>query len=325
MILTLDVGGTKTILALWQSSCYELSLLEKLEVPTFEIEDLGDFILSNLGEKISQIEAAAIALAGPICGDEFHMTNTAQTFNLGEIRRQLSAIPRVYFINDLEALGSEVATIDKASLEQLKIGVDSPQNRLVIGIGTGCGVALTLSSGQVLPTEAGHVDFAPKGEIQRLLYDFLSVKYDYVSVENLISGMGIANIFDFFASREIKGYHELKNSQGSDFTPACISQYASDKNCPYHKIACDTFGLFTEILAQAAANYAMNYLPYGGIYIGGGIPAKILHLLDSEVFSKHFLCKGKMNQVLYPIPVYIIIEETAVSQGAAKYARKRNA
>lgn len=322
MILTLDVGGTKTIFALWQSSCYELSLLEKFEVPTFEIDNLGDFILGNLGDKISQVETAVIALAGPICGDEFFMTNTSQTFHLGEIRKQLFAIGKVYFINDLEALGWEVATINKSNLEQLKIGVDSQENRLVIGIGTGCGVAATLSSGQVLPSEAGHVDFAPKGEIQRSLQDFLLKKYDYVSVENLVSGMGIANIFDFFASREIDGYSELKNVNSDDFAPELITQYASDKTCQYHKIACDTFELFTEILAQTAANFAMNYLPYGGIYIGGGIPAKILHLLDYELFTKDFLCKGKMNQVLFPIPVYIIIEETAVSQGAAKYARK---
>ncbi|MDO4745163.1 MAG: ROK family protein [Bacillota bacterium] len=317
MKMTLDIGGTKTLWTVWNDGI----IIDRGTAATNRIGDFFTFIKTLIndftaGHSDCKITDLSFALAGPVTDDKFELTNTKQVIDLAELRDAFADI-NVIFLNDLEALAH---SIDHLTMpDQLALfrsaASDAKGAKAVISIGTGLGVSAVSREGIIIPSEGGHVDFAPIGAKQHMIYERLSKQYGHVSYERLLSGQGVSNIFGCLL--------EEPESGGSD-APACrprqkmhpaqITALAKSGNLT----ALEAFHIFTEILGAACGNYALVYNSCGGIYIGGGMLPKILPLLDKDVFEKAFLNKGRFNDLLQNIPVYAILDETAPSIGAMK-------
>jgi glucokinase len=182
----------------------------------------------------------------------------------------------------------------------------------------------------VFPSEGGHADFAPRSELEFLLLKYLLDKHQItrVSVERVVSGQGIVAIYQFLRDRGVtKESPDLANivtvwereaGQAKSVDPAAaISQAALKGN---DNLAAQTMNLFMSAYGAEAGNLALKLLPYGGLYIAGGIAAKNISLLKKDLFLEAFVAKGRMSNLLEDIPVRVVLNPQVGLIGAARYA-----
>jgi len=325
MKMTLDIGGTKTLWTIW----HDAQILDRGTAATNTITDFTAFIrlqidsfftdhadiVSSAGS--SPFTHLAFALAGPITNDKLELTNTGQIIDLNEIR---AAFPdaEIVVLNDLEALAHSINHLtepDQLALFRSAASSHAKGAKAVLSIGTGLGVAAVSREGIVIPSEGGHIDFAPVGAKQRLIYDKIESRYGHVSYERLLSGQGLSNIFSIILEELESGDSDTMACRPRQkMHPAQITAMAKSGN----REALETFRIFSEILGAACGNYALTYMATGGIYIGGGMMPKILPLIDKEAFENAYLNKGRFKDFLDNIPVYVILDETAPSIGAMR-------
>lgn len=300
VIMTLDIGGTKTMWTLWQHD----ALIETGRYSTASIENFPELIKKLVDER--PVKALCIALAGSITDDKFELTNTGQIIDLHQIRESFPDIPHISFLNDLEALAHSLLRLkEKEQLIHFREGVLKDGAKAVLSVGTGLGIAAVSREGVVLPSEGGHIDFAPCNDVQQQILLRLSEKYGHVSYERLLSGQGLSNLYEY-------------TSGTPDVIPARITEAALAGEADARK----AFDLFTEILGAACGNFALAFLATGGVYLGGGMMPKILPLIDKDIFQKSFIAKGRFDPYLKQLPVYVILDEAAPSIGAASYAKR---
>lgn len=316
MKMTLDIGGTKALWTIWQDA----EVLDRGTAATNTITDFTEFIktltddftTANHGCKITHL---SFALAGPVTDEKLQLTNTGQIIDLAEIR---VAFPDtdIIVLNDLEALAHSIDHLtmpDQLALFRSAASSHAKGAKAVLSIGTGLGVAAVSREGIVIPSEGGHIDFAPVGAKQRLIYDKLESHYGHVSYERLLSGQGLSNIFSIILEELESGDSDTMACRPRQkMHPAQITAMAKSGN----REALETFRIFSEILGAACGNYALTYMATGGIFIGGGMLPKILPLIDKEAFENAYLNKGRFKDFLDNIPVYVILDETAPSIGA---------
>ena len=322
MKMTLDIGGTKNVWTIWQDA----DILDRGTAATNTITDFTEFIKTLTGE--SSFTHIAFAIAGPVTDDKLKLTNTGQTIDLAEIR---AAFPDtiIVVLNDLEALAHSIDHLtmpDQLALFRSAASSDakgtacdakstSSGANAVLSIGTGLGVSAVSREGFVMPSEGGHIDFAPVGAKQRLIYDKLESRYGHVSYERLLSGQGLSNIFSIILEELESGDSDTMACRPRQkMHPAQITAMAKSGN----RESLETFRIFSEILGATCGNYALTYMATGGIYIGGGMIPKILPLIDKEAFENAYLNKGRFKDFLNNIPVYVILDETAPSIGAMR-------
>ena len=322
MKMTLDIGGTKTLWTIW----HDALILDRGTAATNTITDFTEFIKTLTGE--SSFTHIAFAIAGPVTDDKLKLTNTGQTINLAEIR---AAFPDtiIVVLNDLEALAHSIDHLtmpDQLALFRSAASSDakgtacdakstSSKAKAVLSIGTGLGVSAVSREGSIMPSEGGHIDFAPVGAKQRLIYNKLEFRYGHVSYERLLSGQGLSNIFSIILEELESGDSDTMACRPRQkMHPAQITAMAKSGN----REALETFRIFSEILGAACGNYALTYMATGGIFIGGGMIPEILPLIDKEAFENAYLNKGRFKDFLNNIPVYVILNETAPSIGAMR-------
>jgi len=193
----------------------------------------------------------------------------------------------------------------------------------VVAVGTGLGEALLVPGPDgfvALPTEGGHTDFAPRSALQRRLLAELQKAHDHVSYERVCSGVGIATLYRFLAARAPGAPPPAlaaRLAAGGDVTPALVEAGLDrERGCP---VCRRTLRLLASILGAEAGNAALRGLATGGVYLGGGIPPRILPMLRGRAFREGFLRKGPMSRLMEGIPVHVILEPRAALLGAARY------
>jgi len=228
----------------------------------------------------------------------------------------------VYLLNDLEALANSVLILEKEDLEVLSSGKPVERSSLaVIAPGTGLGEAHLHWVGtnyRSFASEGGHVDFAPTNQIEFELMLYLKEHIGHVSYERVCSGPGLVNLYNFFKD---SGKYEEPEWLGKQIatmvnSAPVISQAALENKA---EIAVATLNLFTSILGREAGNLALKELATGGVYLGGGIPPRILPFLKKDVFLNSFKDKGRFSALLANIPVYVIRNPDAALIGAAYF------
>ena len=297
MIMTIDIGGTKTLCAWWDKE----QLIKKELYPTSSIKNYIPFVKEHT--RGLSIDALCFAMAGPIVGNRLELTNTGQTILLDQLKSCVSHIPHVLFLNDLQALGHALPRLKPDQLRVFQAGSAGHTGagaKAILSIGTGLGISAVTKEGLVLPSEGGHADFAPRDPKQLRVLEYLKDKYGHVSYERVLSGQGLADLYEAL-------------SGSAPEAPEQVTAGALDGDPK----ALETFRLFTRVLAAACGNTALTFMASGGIYLGGGIMPKILPLLDRSVFEKAFLDKGRFSRWLCQVPVYVILDEMAPSIGAA--------
>ncbi len=315
-----DIGGTKTILQIAElrngkiceqfTHCYNSSTYA-----TFS-DLLRDFL-----SKIYQVktmgypEIGCFSVAGPIVAQQAKITNLFWLIDSADITAEF-LIPRVNLINDFESAALAIAVLPPSDLVTLQVGKTHPhQMRVVLGAGTGMGVAWLAWQGDryiPLSTEAGHMDFAPTSKLQIKLFEVLQNKFGHVSVERLLSGPGLTNIFDFLQMNpsESSGLApiDLNEDSGAVITTLALKQK--------HPVAIKSLELFTEIYGAYAGNLALAGLCRNGVYIAGGIAPKIINTLDTGRFMRSFCDKGRFSAMMKEIPVHVITNPNASLLGA---------
>ena len=333
LLLAGDIGGTKTILRLVEAS--EKPVLRTLYEERYSSKDFPDlvpivkqFLAASNTKDIPQ--KACFAIAGPVVNNTAKLTNLAWFLDSSRLEEQLG-IAQVTLINDFAAVGFGILGLKKEdilTLQQGKPNLEAPIG--IIGAGTGLGQGFLIKTGdvyQVFPSEGGHSDFAPRKELEFQLLKYLLDKHDIqrVSVERVVSGMGIVSIYEFLRDRKIAAespeiaqvvmtWEREAGKEKSVDPGAAIGTAAVAKS---DRLSEQTMQLFVEIYGAEAGNLALKLLPYGGLYIAGGIGPKILPLMQEGAFMLNFSSKGRMRSILSDIPVHIILNSQVGLIGAA--------
>lgn len=315
-----DLGGTKTMLALYEASADGNRLLSEKRFASHDYDDLVPMLDEFLASRPEKPEVAAFGVAGPVLGDRARLTNLGWLIDRNELMRQFG-FREVALMNDLVAVARSVVCLSEGQLFSLNHGRPDKRGGIaVLAPGTGLGEAYLCWDGcqyQACPSEGGHVDFAPTNEEQDGLLRFLRGRFAHVSYELVCSGLGIENIFNYLVegkkmalAKDLAGELALAD----DKVPAIVA-HALAGDCP----VCDkTLAMFLEILAAEAGNLAVKFLATGGIYLGGGILPRILDIIDSKAFMDKFTGKGRMADLLAETPVKIIVDGNCALAGAAQ-------
>jgi glucokinase len=332
MLLAGDIGGTKTNLAVYMPAAGRLGepRLEKT-FPSSEYPSLEAIIQEFLKQVDGKIEHAAFGVAGPVVDGSATITNLPWHMSEAQLGATLD-IPTVKLLNDLAATAHSVPYLTAGDLSTLNIGEPDPQGAVaIIAPGTGLGEAfITLEPNghyTVHPSEGGHSDFAPTTarEIELLRYLLQHrgpvreehERFAHVSYERICSGRGMPNIYGFLRNEGLEEPEWLAErlATASEPTPI-IADAAVDTSRPC-EICIATLELFVDILGAEAGNLALKVLATGGVYLGGGIPPRILPFLQGDRFHKAFERKGRFGPLLSKIPVHVIRNPKAALLGAA--------
>ncbi len=325
MILAGDIGGTKTLLASFQQTdfgweCKQRQLFQSGEYKSFN-QILDEFIESDSS---INIQAACIGVAGPVLNGNCDTTNLPWSLKTAEIRTILKT-SRVKLLNDLEATAWGVHSQQQKDIVELNPDAEkSTGNIAVLAAGTGLGEAIICWDGEeyhVMASEGGHTDFAPNSAQEIALLEFLNRKYpEHVSYERLVSGEGLYNIYQFLRDCGTDQQNNEIERQIKTGDPAAIIGQAAISG---HDLLCEeALNLFCKMYGAEAGNLALKCLPYGGVYLAGGIAAKILPFLQNGSFIQAFLGKGRYKNILQKIPVRVCLNSDVALSGALNCALK---
>ncbi|HEX6041818.1 glucokinase [Longimicrobium sp.] len=324
LLLAGDVGGTKTVLALVRQAGGAAEIVAEAVFPSREYASLETVLAAFRAAHPAPLARAAFSVAGPVIEGRADITNLP--WRLDErCLAGVMGVERVLLVNDLQATAFAVPHLRPDQVTELLPGQAEPNGvRAVVSVGTGLGEALLVPTADggflSLPTEGGHTDFAPRGALQRRLLAELARVHDHVSYERVCSGMGIAALYRFLAARSTEPpppWLAARLAAGGDVTPAIVDGgMHGERGCP---VCRRTLRLLAAILGAEAGNAALRGLATGGVYLGGGIPPRILPVLRGRAFREGFRQKGPMSPLMENIPVHVILEPRAALLGAARY------
>jgi glucokinase len=320
-VLAGDIGGTKTNLGLFQRGKTRpifkvMETYSSREAPNLE-HIIGRFFEKH---KVT-IASACFGVAGPVKGGRSKTTNLPWTISEKSIKKRFKW-NRVILINDLTATAYAIPLLSNKELHALnKAKARKGQNLGLVAPGTGLGMALLIWVGnRYIPvaSEGGHADFGPNDLMEAELWEYLYKRWDHVSVERVLSGSGLFNIYLWLrdSSRHTEPEWLAKKIKAMDPARA-ISEAAMDRRDPLCEEAME---IFVSIFGSVAGNLALMGMTTGGVYLGGGIPPKILPKLDEETFMHAFTNKGRFKDLLEKIPVRVILNDRAALLGAAHCA-----
>jgi glucokinase len=268
------------------------------------------------------VRAACFGVAGPVVGGVAKITNLPWVIAEASLAQQLGGA-RIALLNDLQATALGMLVIPDASFAVLQEGPRAPGSTVaVIAPGTGLGESVLLWDGTrylALPSEGGHADFAPGTEDEILLLRYLRGLYgEHVSYERVLSGHGIADLYGFCRSQSAAPEPEwLATELATGDRNAVVSKAALA-----NKDACAARALrmFVEVLGAEAGNLALRSVATGGVYIGGGIPPKILPALQTGALLARLTAKGRFTSWTRALSVRVALEPRAALLGAAHQA-----
>lgn len=325
-ILAGDIGGTNT----------RLAYVDDVEPAIRKERSYASANYSNLHEAINDflsyaevkkpVDAACLAVAGPVIGDCASLTNLPWRICKRELEELLQT-KCVSLINDLAAMAYAIPGLKDEDIMLVQPGKTMPdhpvmQGAAIIAAGTGLGAAHLVwlgDSHKAFSSEAGHAGFAPETAMQERLLNWLHKEHTHVSVEMLLSGTGIFRIYQFF--RDAIGLAESKAIRRAihDGDPAqVISEYALLGG---EQLCLETMNCFVDIYGAVAGDIALHYFPLDAVYLTGGIAPKIKSFFTRGGFIRSFTNKGPMNSNLQNIPVKLILSDRVGLDGSIARAK----
>jgi glucokinase len=341
MLLAGDIGGTKTLLGLFSASPERPKAVDVAEFVTLDHDGLEPMIESFLKSRRldpRHVEAASFGVAGQVTDEVARLTNVPWQVDCERVANRVG-FRRTFVINDLEALAYGITVLDEDELKMLQRGIPHPNgNAAVIAAGTGLGEALLLNvNGRFVPgaSEGGHADFAPTTPRQLDMVRALLRVFPRVSVEHILSGPGLVNVYQFTHGAFGTGDRLTPSSvvpsvlcaavgevdDPADL-PKRISKAAMENRCDQCAEALD---IFVSVYGAEAGNIALRTVATAGVYVGGGIAPKILPALEAGGFLDAFRAKEPLTDFVATIPVAVILNPDAGLLGAAVHAQLRSA
>lgn len=324
VILAGDIGGTNTRLGLFYSkNRYPESILTK----TYASQEAPDFesILHDFVQHIDfDISGACFGVAGLVENGTCRTTNIPWEISENKLKR-LFKWPRIFLLNDIHSMASALPLLRNTDLFVLNKGFrDTDTPVVIIAPGTGLGMAFRVRNNKeylTIPSEGGHMDFAPTSKSQDRLWGHLHKTLGHVSIERVLSGPGLINIYHWIKDTGKAAEPPMLTQRLKNEDPAqVISDSAINENIPISVMALE---MFVSILGAVAGNLALTGLTRGGVYLGGGIVPKILPALKTNTFMSAFENKGRFKKTIRQIPVKAIIREHPALLGAAAFILTR--
>lgn len=319
VILAGDVGGTKTLLGLFDSQPERPSPLHVTSFATTEFTSLSEVIGAFTAQpdvREERIGAAAFGVAGPVLGSRAELTNVPFTIDALDIAHRFD-IPHVRLLNDLEAMAYAVPVLDGDELQVLQPGVAIRGGNMgLIAAGTGLGQSILHNvSGRFIasPTEAGHADWAARSERDIAVLRMLIARHGRAEVEDVVSGKGLPNLH----RATHPGSCDAHVDADSPDAPAAITSAALERRCA----GCvEALEIFVDAYGAEAGNLGLRAMATAGLFVGGGIAPKILPALTDGRFMRAFHDKGPMRPLVEKMPVRVILNAEAGLLGAAVFA-----
>lgn len=307
-----DIGGT---FARFSRVNLDTLVLDKIEIyPCADYSSLEAVLLTYQAQHaLAAISRVAIAIACPVLGDVVCMTNAHWHFSISELKHKLG-LSEFKVLNDFNAVAMSLPVLSELELIQIGSGrVDVNKARVVLGAGTGLGVAYLINNqGYIAHAgEGGHVSWGAKTEQEWFIYCYLQKKYTHISYERLLSGKGLENLYCALSA--------LHQKEDISLTAAQIVALALAQECVVAEAAVMQF---FAILGAYAGDLALIFSAFGGVYIAGGIVPRLLPLLHRSDFRSCFEAKGRFNDFNAQIPSFVITAEQPGILGAAVYLQQ---
>jgi glucokinase len=318
MILAGDIGGTNTRIAIFDPSQSPLIPLRMLVYPSRNYPGLSEIALDFLSRGDEKVDFTCFGVAGPVVDGKSNPTNLPWALHAGEIASRLGA--RTMLINDLEANAYGISGLSPGDFEVLQEGKAGRNgNAAVISPGTGLGEAGLYWDGKMhrpYACEGGHATFSPRNALEIHLLEFLMQRFEHVSWERVLSGPGLLNIYEFLrdTGRGEEPHWLAERMQVGDRS-AVITETAIRGES---ELCSETLSLFVSLFGSEAGNLALKTMSLAGVYLGGGIAPRILSQLKDGTFLLSFRSKGRMQQTLGDIPVFVITNDKASLIGAGR-------
>nr|WP_319396921.1 glucokinase [uncultured Desulfobacter sp.] len=322
MMLAGDIGGTKIELAIYADRTnVPANPVHEARFKSADYQSFETIVQEFLSQTRLKPQLACFGVAGPVTDGHSRITNLPWEIDAGKIE-QTCGIPSVFLLNDLEAIAVSVPHLGNDALFTLNPGAPDPKgNRAVIAPGTGLGVALLVRAGagyRAFASEGGHTAFSPRDAQEVKLLEFLIQRYGHVSFERVCSGSRLPDIYDYFLENKIFAEPEWlrkKLDAATDKTPVIVETALEHKA----DICEATLDVFVRALGTIIGNMSVTLLPTGGIYLGGGIPPRILNRLTQPDFLNRIADKGRFSSLCANLPVHVILDPQAALHGAAWY------
>lgn len=314
LLLVADIGGTNARFGLVEHNSSTPTYLAKQQITLrcADYADMGAMIKACCAEfKIAMPEFACLAIAGPIEQGSAQITNLGWKFVIDELRDQLG-MKTLHVINDFAALAYAVPFLTEAETKVLYAADSNPAAPIVVmGPGTGFGMALLVPNNgnwDIIPTEGGHASFAPTNEKELAIKAFLLKEQAHVSVENILSGAGLVNLYRALA--------HIAGVPAQAYSPADVSTKGLANEDAICREAVITF---CNTLGAVAGDKAVSTGARGGVVIGGGITPKLMSILAETQFTERYQNKGPMKAYVSDIAIKVIVNDKAALVGSAAW------
>ena len=329
-VLAGDIGGTKTNLALYRLSTTNpaepakspqtIALVREASFPSTQYDGLESVVDEFMQQGPEGACAGAFGIAGPVLDGKVMATNLAWKVESDSLVQTLGGAP-VRLMNDLEATAYGALDTPVNEMQTLNEGISRCGNCAVIAAGTGLGQTFLFWDGTrhiAAATEGGHVDFAPRNELEDSLLRYLRKQYPTVSYERIVSGPGLVNICHFFVDDQHRALApSVRERMQTEDPAAVIGEAGVAGSCPTCTQAVE---LFLSIYGAQAGNLALTVMGLGGVYVGGGIVTKLLPKVEQGGFLDAFQNKGRFSALMKEIPVRILLNPKTSQRGAARAA-----
>ena len=321
MILAGDIGGTNTRLAFFEGTPDHLKPVAIEVFPSAAHKGPEEIARKFLAKHKLPVDAACFGIAGAVVDGRVEPTNLPWLVDERDIAGALG-LDHIQLINDLLANAHGIALLEPSDLVVLNEGLTGiGGNRALISAGTGLGEAGLLAEPEgyrPFASEGGHVDFAPRNELEMEMLRHLMNRFEHVSYERVLSGPGLFNIYQFLrdTGRGEEPAWLAEAIQKGD-PSAVISISAMEETCG---ICVQALDIFVSIYGAEAGNLALKFVATGGTFIGGGIAPKILPKLRNPSFIHAFCDKGRIGSLLPDIPISVITNDKTALLGAGRAA-----
>jgi glucokinase len=322
-LLAGDIGGTNCRLTLCDHAPGQIEVCETEVFPSQEFGSFDEILKEFLGDKAGQVVAACFGVPGPVVNEQVRVTNLPWTISTSSLKSLLSC-EQVCLMNDLAAT---IAGVNELSDDQKKlIHAGSASNVsdsfAIVAPGTGLGQAAMIGD-TIIASEGGHVEFSPRNERDFRLQEYLkkSLQCTRVSFERLVSGPGLENIFHYLS--EVEGLRPTPSTQARIDKNEDLAAVVGEVGLSGDDLICaEAVKLFITYLAVHCSNVILTYVASGGLYLGGGISAKLLPILKTDHFLSTMQNKGRLTPLIQSTPVYVITEKFSGLFGALHIAKK---
>jgi glucokinase len=311
-----DVGGTNTRVALASGRAVRKDSIRRYGNAGYP--GLGPVLEAYLSEvPCAALDGACAAIAGPVRDAAGHLTNLDWMVDRDVIHGATGATT-IAVLNDLQAQGHAIGHLAPGSSTVVREGAPGGEHaaKLVIGVGTGFNVAPvydTPDGRYVPPAEAGHTSLPVGDEDELRLARYVARTHGFADVEEVLSGRGIENVYAWLG----EGAGDGRSATAAEILEAAAAGSDARAEAAMRQ--------FVSVLGTVAGNLALLYLPFGGVYLAGGVARRFGPWLAQMGFEQSFCAKGRFSDFMRQFPVFVINDDYSALTGCAAHLARLTA